>query len=205
MPSEIDFYRARFEEVGFVQVPDFVEFEALRSLYVDLLASSRSKFRIFWQPERPDLNRQKTGNSIKRVYLVPESDGGGIRDDEWCHRQELLNLGFGRIAQEIQPFVNAIAGSCSYSRSSFFLFEEHDYLGLHNDAKAGDRVNALLPMSINTVGGIRILINERLKMFYDLPGGLNILGPRVWHDVPPIHRFPAQADPVRLNLLMRYL
>jgi hypothetical protein len=204
-PEDHNAYRERFEEVGFVQVPNIVDPEVQRNLYAELLARSRSSFDTFWQPERPDLGRQKTGHSMKRAYLEPERDSDRFGDTAWQARRDVLNRGIERLSRQIEPLINSIVGSCSFSCSSIFLYTEHDYLGLHNDASLGDRVNALLPLSLNTVGGIRVLYKERLKTYYDLPGGLNVLGPRVWHDVPPILRFHADADPARMNLTMRYV
>jgi len=85
------------------------------------------------------------------------------------------------------------------------LYTEGYYAGLHNDAGMGNRLNVQLPLSINTVGGIRILDNERLRMFYDMPGCLNILGPRIWHDIPPILRMPNGDKPLRMNMTLRYM
>jgi hypothetical protein len=34
---------------------------------------------------------------------------------------------------------------------------------------------------------------------------MNVLGPRVWHDVPPLLRASNGADPQRLNIGLRFI
>jgi len=108
------------------------------------------------------------------------------------------------LASKLTPLVGYIVGPVRYTRSYFYLYLEGDYISVHDDHHVGDRVDVQFPVSIGTVGGIRILSDGFLTMFYDDIGSMNILGPRVWHDVPPIMRISSSVDPTRLNLGLRF-
>ena len=42
------------------------------------------------------------------------------------------------------------------------------------------------------------------SLHYDDPGAMSVLGPRVWHDVPPLMRVDAATAPVRVTLTLRF-
>lgn len=108
------------------------------------------------------------------------------------------------LATKLTPLVRYIAGPVRFTRSYFYLYLEEDYISVHDDHHVGDRVDVQFPVSIATIAGIRVLSGGFLKMFYDDIGSMNILGPRVWHDVPSIMRMNSSVDPKRFNMGFRF-
>ena len=60
------------------------------------------------------------------------------------------------------------------------------------------------PITCGSVGGVRVLSDGFLRMHYDAAGSMNILGPGVWHDVPPLLRGESGVDPYRVNIGFRF-
>lgn len=114
-------------------------------------------------------------------------------------------LEFGSVlASKLAPLIQRIAGRWTWRRTYFYLYEEGDYISVHNDHQVGDRVDVQFPISFGTPGGIRVLSQGYLQIFYDAPGSMNILGSRVWHDVPPIVRVHSDVTPRRFNMGFRF-
>jgi len=205
--QDIEIYSKIFQDIGFAQIPSIIDVDALAVVYRYIFDIASKHFVEFERPERPDLDRQLAGFRLKRAYLEPSSEChiSGINDQSWKSLRDQLKQTAIQLTEILQPIINDIAGCYAYQSASIFLYTEGYYAGLHNDAGMGNRLNVQLPLSINTVGGIRILDNERLRMFYDMPGCLNILGPRIWHDIPPILRMPNGDKPLRMNMTLRYM
>jgi hypothetical protein len=200
-------YTARFRELGFVQIPRIVDSQCLARTYKLIEEFIDNNSVLFERPERPDLNRQLTGFRMRRVFLETHLSGfrNDLTNEYWLEQRRELVLFVNRLSKSIMPLIEEVAGDCSYKYSTFFLYYEGDYAGLHNDAEMGKRINAQMPLSLDTIGGIRILENEKLHMHYDSPGCLNILGPKVWHDVPPVLRLMEDRRPKRVNLTLRFI
>lgn len=202
--ADVSRYRATFENVGFVQIPNIINEQSLIELCVYVTRGFSTHFYHLERRLRPDLKNQMTGYSIKRAFFDPTNSEDRVAP-KWKECQSFLRTGAQYLAEAVTPTVRKIVGQYSYESGNMFLYCEGDYAGLHNDNDNGNRVNVQFPLSLNSVGGIRILINEQLKMFYDQPGCLNLLGPRVWHEVPPLLRLPASPAPERTNLTLRYV
>ena len=67
----------------------------------------------------------------------------------------------------------------------------------------GRRVDVQFPVTMGGSGGLRVLRDGLFEMHYDAAGTANILGPAMWHEVPPLMRSGA-VEPFRLNLGLRF-
>ena len=107
------------------------------------------------------------------------------------------------LGAKLTPLVRAIVGDVRYRRSYLYFYEDGDYIGAHDDSHVGHRVDVQFPITIDGVGGIRVLSDGLFRMHYDMPGAMNILGPSMWHDVPPVLALSG-APPRRVNLGFRF-
>jgi hypothetical protein len=104
---------------------------------------------------------------------------------------------------KLTPLIRRIVGDVSYRRAYLYVYEEGDYISAHDDHHVGNRIDVQFPLTVSGVGGIRVLSDGLLRMHYDVPGTMNILGPSMWHDVPPLLR-TAATMPRRVNLGLRF-
>src|SRR5262249_18724187 len=105
---------------------------------------------------------------------------------------------------KLTPLIRYIAGPVNFRRGYFYLYDEGDYISVHDDHHVGARVDVQFPVSFGTSGGIRVLSEGFLRMHYDSAGSMNVLGPRIWHDVPPLLRGVSGNDPRRVNIGLRF-
>lgn len=196
--------RDEFARSGFVQVPDVVSQPALEALADELWPIlSPLAFPVFVGHE-PAGNALSTGGRLRRV------DPNSLDADGQGHALAMVlsALGvveFGRLlAERIAPLVAHIIGAASYERMFFNLYQEGDYISAHDDKHMGQRIDVTFPVTLDGVGGLRVLSDGYLQMHYDGNGSMNILGPNVWHEVPPLLRWPRQPPPRRLTVTMRY-
>lgn len=124
--------------------------------------------------------------------------------EELLHRLGVTTAAL-QLAQDIAPLVREIVGPVTFRRSYLYLYEEDDYISVHNDHQVGDRIDVQFPVSMGTFGGLRVLSDGLLRMHADTPGAMNILGPRIWHEVPPLLRMSSSEAPRRLNLGFRFV
>ena len=143
------------------------------------------------------------------------SDGARFRRvDPYCAPQPekltrllaalgLTDFGF-RLASKLTPLIRHIAGPVTFRRLYFYLYKEEDYLSVHDDRHVGARVDVQFPVTLGTIAGVRVLSDGLLRVHYDSPGSMNVLGPCVWHDVPPLLRGVSGIEPQRLNIGLRF-
>jgi hypothetical protein len=122
---------------------------------------------------------------------------------EFLRRLGLLEFA-SQLASQLTPLIRFIAGPVSFRRVYFYVYREGDYISVHDDHQVGDRVDVQFPVSLGTNAGLRVLEGGYLGMHYDGCGSMNVLGPCVWHDVPPILRDSSGAEPVRFNMGFRF-
>ena len=137
------------------------------------------------------------------------------RVDPYCsHDGEKLRELLGRLGvlqfasdltSKLMPLIHAIAGPVDYQRTYWYLYKEGDYLSVHDDRHVGARIDVQFPLTLGSVGGVRVLEDGFLRMHYDSPGSMNILGPGIWHDVPPLLRTEFGLEPRRVNLGFRFV
>lgn len=82
---------------------------------------------------------------------------------------------------------------------------EDDYISVHKDHQVGDCIDVQFPVSLASPGGVRVLSRGFLRMRYDTSGDMNLLGPRVWHEVPPLLKMSPDSEPRRFNMGFRFL
>jgi hypothetical protein len=120
----------------------------------------------------------------------------------------LDQLGFAQfgalLAARLTPLIRKIVGQVSYRRVYFYFYKEGDYITAHDDHQVGARVDVQFPLTLRSSGGIRLLKGGFLEMQYDRAGSMNLLGPSIWHDVPPLMRSATGEDPLRINLGFRF-
>jgi hypothetical protein len=108
------------------------------------------------------------------------------------------------LGHKLTPLIRHIVGDVRYSRTYLYLYEEADYIGAHDDHHVGNRIDVQFPVTVGGVGGIRVLSDGLFRIQYDNAGSMNILGPSMWHDVPPLLRAAPATPPRRVNLGLRF-
>src|SRR5258708_7213531 len=179
--------RKEYESTGFVKVRDIVPPDALAGLATDLLptlAAVSEKVEMLQEPGSQ--NTLSDGARFRRVdpYCIHNPDT----------RQKLVllleRLGLvdfsSSLALKLTPLIEYICGRVSYKRTYFYIYGEEDYISVHNDHHVGSRVDVQFPIALGTVAGVRVLSGGSLRMQYDAVRSMNVLGPCVWHDVPPV-------------------
>ena len=197
--------RHEYATVGFVKVADVLAPDALTHFVKHLLAVLGPMAELVTTRHEPGLNETLSdGLRFRRV------DPARIRDPiarEVTTRtlEELGLYEFGaQLGARITPLIRRIVGPVGYRRIYFYIYEEGDYICAHNDHQVGNRVDIQFPVALETVAGVRVLSDGLFRMHYDSAGSMNVLGPRVWHDVPPLLRGMSGATPQRLNIGLRF-
>ncbi|MER0477461.1 StsF protein [Streptomyces sp. Edi2] len=111
-------------------------------------------------------------------------------------------------ARHLLPVVEAITGrQLHYERVFLLAYREGDYIGPHGAEEDTDlnRFNLQFPLCYDAVGTMRILRQGYLEPLYDRDGDARLLGPRMWHEVPPLLRLPDAPDPLRLVVSLRLM
>lgn len=204
-PGRADAAREEYAATGFATVRDVLPPDAWIGLVTNML---------------PILSAIAEEVTMLQVPTSAEtlSDGARFRRvDPHCIRHPeirekmltlLGKLGFvelgSLLASKLTPLIHRIAGPVSFRRTYFYIYDEGDYISAHNDHHVGDRVDVQFPVSLGTPGGLRILSAGFLEMRYDSAGAMNVLGPRVWHDVPPVLRVRPDVAPRRFNMGFRF-
>ncbi|MDI6103343.1 hypothetical protein QLQ12_32515 [Actinoplanes sp. NEAU-A12] len=207
-PAQADLsgLRADYERSGFVQVAGMLAAEPLAELADHLLALlSPLAMRVEMRHEVDE-----AGARLTHGHRFARFDPDSLADPRLRGQMSQLldRLGvteFGRLlADRLTPVVGAVAGPVHYRRIFFNLYAEGDYIGPHDDRHMGDRLTVYFPVPRAAPGALRVLRDGHLQLRYDAVGTLNILGPRIWHDVPPLVRDRSGEPPRRLNLVLRY-
>lgn len=201
--------RAEYERMGVVQVDDFAD----PGKVVDLGKRLYSRLSPLCKPtilrhEIVELNGTShltSGYRFSRIdpgFLAPTSKERAL------YEKELSEAGltaFGdEIGELITPLVEHVVGAeVTYQRAYCFIYEEGDYIGPHNDAQTGWRINAQFPIPHRAATGFRASKDGEWRLYYDVPGCLRILGPDVWHEVLPVLRV-TETKPHRVLLSLRF-
>jgi len=120
-------------------------------------------------PGHPGLDH-RTRLSISEAYADLEADPffRGLR------------RALRELTERILPFYG-------YERGYFLAYRAGDYLSAHDDRSTGDRVNVQMPVTVGGTGALRILSDEGfLEPRLDRLGAVRVIGPSIWHDVPPL-------------------
>lgn len=109
------------------------------------------------------------------------------------------------LGKDLESFVRyVISKDVTFKYGYCFIYKEGDYIGPHNDAQTGDRVNVQFPIALDAASGFRVLGEDgRFQLYYDRIGCVRILGPEVWHEVLPVLRI-GEKSPRRILISLRY-
>jgi hypothetical protein len=205
--------KEQYQSIGILQIDNFAD--PLRLLALgETLRTELSSFYISQNsvmlPHIVKLTKgtsMLTGHKFSRVdpgfpHLGPEEQQGLA---EKFTKLGLVEIGT-QIGQAIEPFLSyLLERKLSYQRIYCFVYREGDYVGPHDDAHVGNRVDVQFPIPFATISGFRALKDGVWKLYYDTPGCVRILGPKVWHEVLPVLRINEQQEPLRILLGFRFL
>jgi hypothetical protein len=192
-----------YASTGFVKVHGVLPAESFTALVDDLLPVLGAVAEPVLLRHQPTLHGGLSdGACFARIDPGCSSESGML-----SRLFDMLGLhAFGALlAARVSPLVRHLAGDVNYKRLYCYVYREGDYVSVHDDHHVGDRVDVQFAHSEGSHGGLRVLTDGLLQMQYDRPGSMNVLGPRVWHDVPPLLRASDGVDPQRLNLGLRFI
>ncbi len=196
---------SEFRSTGFLTVPDVLPATVWVRLAEHLLPLLCSiSIRVGLEHRETSATTLSVGATFRRVdpHRIHEPD---VRAKMAFVLDELGLTELGSsLADLLTPLIRRIVGPLSFRHCYFYIYEEGDYVSIHNDHQVGDRVDVQFPVSLNTAGGIRVLSRGYMQMRYDVAGSMNVLGSRVWHEVPPLLRNDANTAPRRLNMGLRF-
>jgi hypothetical protein len=189
--------------LGFVKVHRVLPAEPFTALVGDLLPILGAVAERVVLRHQPTLQGELSDGACF-ARIDPDCSAQG---DTLSRLFDMLGLhAFGDLlAARVSPLVRHLAGDVHYKRLYCYVYREGDYVSVHNDQHVGDRVDVQFAHSEGSRGGLRVLTDGLLRMQYDRPGSMNVLGPRVWHDVPPLLRESNGTDPQRFNLGLRFV
>ncbi|WP_214411209.1 phytanoyl-CoA dioxygenase family protein [Sphaerisporangium fuscum] len=196
----------RFLRAGFVRIPGVVSPAALEALAGELWPIlSPLAFAVRVPHTTGPAGTLLGGGRLRRVDTGSlERDGQGDALASVLRAVGLVE--FGRLlADRLAPILRHVIGPAVYERMFFNLYDEGDYISPHDDAHMGDRIDVTFPVTLDGVGGLRVLSGGYLETHYDGEGAMSVLGPRVWHEVPPLLRVSPERPPRRLTITMRYV
>jgi hypothetical protein len=203
-PSLADAARDAYAATRFARLPDILPPPLLVPLLLQLaeiLTPVLQRAETF-HSEKAD-GSLSFGSSFKCVDTARLTDPAARATLETL----LGQLGFTAFAEalgaRLSSVIRHVAGEVFYQRAYLYMYGEGDYLSAHDDRHVGERVDVQFPVCLHTVSGIRVLSEGLFRMQYDVAGGMNILGPSMWHDVPPLLR-TSSAEPRRINLGLRF-
>jgi hypothetical protein len=200
-----------YQQVGFVEiseVADYCRLEAWLGAHIPKLRLVA--FEIRTQHDTiPDFSRGDQLTQGCRFLRVDPDFPKCPADLVEPARQALADSRIQEIAAELgdslTELVRKVTGlALHYQRVSILLYEEGHYISPHADTHSGTRVNVQFPVTFGAHSGIRILEDGNLTLLPDRPGVMRMLGPTVWHEVPPVFRKADCESCVRLNLTLRF-
>jgi hypothetical protein len=198
-------HRIEYAAAGFVKVDDILPADVLSALAVDLVPVL-SVIAENVQMRHAPTEQQTLSDGARFRRVDPHCVREAVTRKKLVDLLDSLGLvRFGaQLGAALTPLVKQIVGPVEFERVYFYLYGEGDYISVHDDHHVGNRFDVQFPVSLGTVGGLRVLADGFLRIHYDRPGSMNVLGPCVWHDVPPLLRSASGVDPQRVNIGMRF-
>lgn len=197
--------RSVYAATRFVRVTDVLPGDALTELAARLGALLRPLATVVLFPHAP--KHQSVLSFGGRFHKVdtgrPLGSKGQSKLDRLLGELGVTAFG-GKLGVALTPLVRAIVGDVEYQRTYFYFYDEGDYIGAHDDSHVGERIDVQFPITFDGVGGIRVLSDGLFRMHYDRAGVMNILGPSMWHEVPPVVAVTDGKPPRRVNVGLRF-
>ncbi len=206
-----DLFRDEYRRMGVVQIDDVLDRDRLIEL-TDRFRRELNPFLAIMTKQHRILGEgsaQALGTGFRFGRADPALVRQKARREAMVEKFEELGLEtFGdQLSEALTPFVHHVIEQTWPSRRVYcFIYREGDYISAHNDSQTGDRVNVQFPVPLATSTCFRAMDEDgRFRLYYDHPGCMRILGPRVWHEVPPILRWSPDQEPWRVLLSLRYM
>lgn len=208
LKEELNDLAVQFARTGFVEVRDVLPRRYLPNLVADHVAGLRSCASRLDAPTRTGPSgRPILGTRMGRIdpEIADRTDSArGLAQAEILEQAGLRAFGV-QAAGAVSSFLEQVTGRPrTFDRVVVLVYEPFDAIPLHNDADVGDRYNVQFPIPILCLGGIRIFDVDRMRTFPDRAGDMRVLGPAVWHDVPPVWPKDASGRSVRINISLRF-
>ncbi|MCY0945542.1 MULTISPECIES: StsF protein [Streptomyces] len=204
---DVEHLRAHYAAHRCAQLPKVADVSELRT-------AARSAYELL--RGEPVLDAQEhtdeagtLGYGFRLLRIDAKSDSPEHTERVTSVFREFGLLGWAeRMAADLLPTVNRITGrELRYERVFLLAYREGDYIGPHGAEQDTDlnRFNLQFPLCYDSVGSMRILREGYLEPMYDHDGDARLLGPRMWHEVPPLFRLPGGPDPLRLVVSLRLM
>ncbi|WP_444942324.1 hypothetical protein ACJJI3_10010 [Microbulbifer sp. ZKSA004] len=211
-PDFLDSCKASYQDKGFFNVPDIVNadlfndhiyqfYKSIKSILVNKTIRKHDEFTF------KDVEMiSNAGFSFYRLLMksrcIPKEHQDTYIDI--CREFQLVEL-----ANLLNKFTGPLLNYCTDKAMKLvdvkcFIYEEGDYIGVHNDRHVEHHINFQFPVNINTIGTFRYMNDGNLKLNYDQDGGAKAMCGDIWHDVPPIIRSGEGEDPVRIVYMLVY-
>lgn len=201
----IEAFRAHYAAHRCAQLPQAADVTELRVAARSAYERLRDEPVIDAERHAEDDGKLGYGFRLLRIDTRADSPEQAERVTTVFREQGLLNWA-ERAAEELIPLVDRITGrTLRYERMFLLAYREGDYIGPHGAEHDTDldRFNLQFPLCYDTIGAMRILRDGFLETMYDRDGDARLLGPRMWHEVPPLLRLPDGPDPLRLVVSLR--
>ncbi|MFH9424073.1 StsF protein [Streptomyces sp. NPDC017529] len=205
--ADTEALRAHYAAHRCAQIPQVADVTELRAAARSVYEQLRDEPVVDAQEHTDDDGTLGYGFRLLRIDAKSDSPAHTERVTAVFRAHGLLDWA-ERTAAELLPLVDRITGrKLRYERVFLLAYREGDYIGPHGAEHDTDldRFNLQFPLCYDTVGSMRILRQGYLEPMYDRDGDARLLGPRMWHEVPPLLRLPGGPDPLRLVVSLRLM
>ncbi len=196
-PQAVADARASYQRYGMTALPKILEAGRLRAVLKHLHDEVGHLAKRVSQPHDAQQGVLGAGHRFGRLDPADAEVSAaftrhGIHD--WSEH----------LAHLTKPWLQEVTSyQLAYDRPFLLVYREGDYIGPHGDTYQGHRINLQLPVVYGAVSCMRVLQDGFLECKYDRDGHPRILGPRMWHEVPPLLRSSPDVEPLRLVLSLR--
>ncbi|MEX2981311.1 StsF protein [Streptomyces sp. C36] len=205
--ADVESLRAHYAAHRCAQIPRIADVGELRTATRSAYEQLHDEPVLDAQEHTADNDTLGYGFRLLRIDAKSDSPAHAERVTTVFREHGLLDWA-EHTADELIPLVNEITGrELRYERVFLLAYREGDYIGPHGAEHDTDlnRFNLQFPLCYDTVGSMRILRRGYLEPMYDRDGDARLLGPRMWHEVPPLLRLPGGPDPLRLVVSLRLM
>ncbi|GAA2455127.1 MULTISPECIES: StsF protein [Streptomyces] len=204
---DLDALRAHYGAHRCAQIPQVADVTALKAAALSAYRQLGDEPLVDCQEHTTDGGGLGYGFRFQRIDAKSDSPAHSARVTTVLRDHGLLDWA-EHAARQLLPVVDTITGRrLRYERVFLLAYREGDYIGPHGAEEDTDldRFNLQFPLCYDTVGAMRILRRGYLEPMYDREGDARLLGPRMWHEVPPLLRLPQGGDPLRLVVSLRLM
>ncbi|HEX7168216.1 MAG TPA: hypothetical protein VF230_14650 [Acidimicrobiales bacterium] len=200
--------RAEYAEEGVTQFGGCTDGE-LREALLRFERDHRSEGSHRYAPPAQIDDTIAGGFDFHRIDYGQYPRSRATLEDKRRLRDLFDDQGISRIAAMLDavlhPIVESVTGEAiRFVRPYLLVYREGGYIAPHCDAKIGNRINVQISALDNCVSALRVFTPGGIKLLHDSPGVVRILGPRPWHEVPPLLPVEASRPATRVLLTLRY-